>query len=116
MTTMRKSISIKNVEADVSREYQVGAEMAVTAQLSLGALEPNDIRVEVYYGPIDHRREITEASTVALEHKGVDEKGLHTFSGAVPCVHSGQHGYTLRVLPNHPDMVHPYELRVILWQ
>ncbi|MBN2288438.1 MAG: alpha-glucan family phosphorylase [Candidatus Glassbacteria bacterium] len=111
-----KSVSIEKVEADITREYPVGTEMLVTATLRLGALEPGDVAVEVYYGPVNHRREITEAFTVAMEHKGVDQNGLHTFAGPVKCAQSGQHGYTVRVLPSHPDMVHPYELRVILWQ
>jgi glycogen phosphorylase len=110
------SLRIEKVEADVTREYPVGSELLVTAQVRLGALEPSDVSVEVYYGPIDHNREITEASTMVMQHKEAGKDSLHTFSGSVQCSHSGRHGYTVRVLPSHPDMVHPYELRVILWQ
>ena len=111
-----KSIRIEKVEADVTREYPVGSDMAVTAQVRLGALEPNDVSVEVYYGPLNQQREITEAASVVMEHKNAEADGLHTFVGSVHCTRSGQHGFSVRVLPNHPDMVHPYELRLILWQ
>jgi hypothetical protein len=46
-----------------------------------------------------------------FEHIG----GLYTFTGAIPCLHSGRFGYAVRVLPCHRDLVHPFELGMILW-
>ena len=111
-----KSLSIKKVDANTANEYTVGSEMLVNASVQLGSLVPEDVSVEVYYGPIDQRREIIGASSVVMKHMDTDKDGLHIYQGSVTCAHSGQHGFTVRVLPSHPDMVHPYELRLILWQ
>jgi len=111
-----KSIHIEKVEADIGREYPVGTEMQVTSWVRLGEFQPEDVSVEVYYGPLNQRREITLASSVVMKHRETGPDELHVFVGSVPCNRSGQHGYTVRVLPSHPDMVHPYELRRILWQ
>jgi len=109
-------VRIEKAEAEVDREYLVGSELKVRAEVRLGSLTPDDISVEVYYGPLNQRREITGSKTVVMVLKGTSGDNVHRFEGVVRCSHSGRHGFTLRVLPRHVDMVHPYELGLILWQ
>ena len=90
--------------------------MVVSAEVSLGSLTPEDVAVEVYYGPLDQQRKITKADTVVLQPKGDSSGGRYLFEGSVPCMQSGQHGFTLRVLPRHEHLVQPYQLGLILWQ
>jgi starch phosphorylase len=42
--------------------------------------------------------------------------GTSLFAGAIPCRISGQHGFALRVMPKHADLVEPYEPGMILWE
>jgi hypothetical protein len=43
------------------------------------------------------------------------EGSLHRFHAMVPCRASGRHGFAVRVLPNNPSLVHPYDEGLIEW-
>ncbi|MBW7997885.1 MAG: glycosyltransferase family 1 protein [Candidatus Glassbacteria bacterium] len=109
------SLAIEEVTADTGRDFIVGQEIDVTAKLKVGGLSPGDLAVEVYYGPLDAKRNITGGITAEMQ-PGQSDAGTVTFSGKLPCRHSGQHGYTLRVLPRHEHLANPYELGLILWR
>jgi len=47
---------------------------------------------------------------------GNGDGGVHTFAGVLPSGRSGQHGFTVRVVPAHPDAVLPEELPLITWE
>ncbi|HLA40418.1 MAG TPA: alpha-glucan family phosphorylase, partial [Candidatus Glassbacteria bacterium] len=110
-----QSVSIVEVKADTSHDYVVGTQLEVTATVKLGSLTPDDVAVEVYYGPLDQKRRIVEPHAVALV-PGAVAGGAISYSGSVPCESSGRHGYTVRVLPRNEDMVNPHELGLIIWQ
>jgi len=42
--------------------------------------------------------------------------GVSLFAGAIPCRISGRHGFALRIMPRHADLVEPYEPGLILWE
>lgn len=109
------ALSILEVSADTSKDFVVGQELEVSAKIKLGQLTPDDLAVEVYYGPLDARREITGGQTAAME-PAENASGTVTYRGKVPCSHSGQHGYTVRILPRHEHLDNPYELGLILWR
>jgi starch phosphorylase len=39
----------------------------------------------------------------------------YTFTCSIPLTTSGRQGYTVRVLPRHPDLDDPFKLGLILW-
>jgi hypothetical protein len=39
----------------------------------------------------------------------------YVYSGEVECQDSGSCGYTVRIIPYHPDAILPYELPFIVW-
>jgi starch phosphorylase len=51
---------------------------------------------------------------VTLEHSG-DDGGAARFTGSFPCSTAGRHGFTVRVLPAHADLVSPVELGRTVW-
>jgi len=111
-----ESLKIEKVTADTSCDYTVGSQMTVKAEVRLGSLKPDDVSVEVYYGTLNQRREIIRAKTVILQHIKTSGDSKHIYEGSVSCTTSGQHGFTVRILPKHAGMVCPYELGLILWQ
>lgn len=124
-----REVSIKDVQVEVnngqanaeldSREPQlkVGSELKVRTLVRLGYVDPDDISVELYYGPVDSWGNIDKGFAVKMECKGKAENdGEHWFAGLMPCKHSGRQGLALRVLPQHDDMLNPYELGLILWE
>jgi len=84
--------------------------------VQLGDLGPEDVTVEVCMGRVDVDGEIVDAEATALASSGRDEEGNPLFeASAIPCQKSGLHGYTVRVLPHHPDLVTPFLPGLIVW-
>lgn len=93
----------------------VGTKMRVRARVELAGLTPDDVAVELYWGRVDAKGEIAEAVTAPMQSAGRDG-GKYVFEvAAVPCSRSGLHGYTVRVLPHHPDLASPMLPGLIVW-
>ncbi len=98
-------------------ELKVGSQLSVRALVKLGKANPNDVSVELYYGPVDTWENIRDGSAVRMAYERAAEQGNeHWFVGSMPCRKTGQHGVAVRVLPRHPDLVNPYEMGLILWE
>jgi starch phosphorylase len=98
-------------------QIRVGSELRVRALIKLGRINPSDVSVELYHGPVDTWDNIRSGSPVRMDHEPASEQqGEHWFAGSMPCTESGQHGVAVRVLPRHNDLVNPYEMSLILWE
>ncbi len=98
-------------------QLKVGSELNVRARVKLGSIKPEDVAVELYYGPTDSWGNIQEGSPVPMSYdQHADDDGEHWFAGGMQCQATGQHGVAVRVLPSHPDQVNPYDLGLILWE
>ena len=98
-------------------QLKVGTELNVRALVRLGHVRPEDVCVELYSGPTDSWGNIQEGSPVPMRHQQrAGDDGEHWFAGSMACTTTGQHGVAVRVLPNHPDQVNPYDLGLILWE
>ncbi|MBN1804090.1 MAG: alpha-glucan family phosphorylase [Sedimentisphaerales bacterium] len=98
-------------------QLKVGSKLSVRALVKLGRISPEDISVELYYGPVDTWGNIREACAVRMDHKEAGEpKDEHWFAGTMCCQKAGRHGVTVRILPKHDDLVSPYDLGLILWE
>jgi len=106
---------IESVQADTAAALKVGANLGVQATIHLGMLEPADVAVELYHGPVDADGQIVAGAVLPLSLAEAIGEGGYLFAGAVPCNTSGRYGYALRVLPHHPDLNDPFELRLIKW-
>ena len=88
--------------------------LAVEVQVHLGELEPSDVTVELYRGRIDASGEIAagEASTMRARD-GAD--GVWTFAADVGFDRSGSAGFTVRILPAHPDLASSMIPGLVTW-
>jgi starch phosphorylase len=43
------------------------------------------------------------------------EDGKFIYKGIINCDSTGNYGYTLRILPNHPLFINPFEFGLIKW-
>jgi len=98
-------------------QLKVGSQLKVSARVKLGALSPDDLAVEIYHGTVDSAGNIEngEVQTMAYQ-ENVGTDGVALFAGIIPCRISGRHGFAIRILPKHPDLVEPYEPGMILWE
>ena len=110
-------LHIDNVEAQKSAEDTIaaGQSVHVKASVQLGELLPQDILVQAYYGPLDFNHQITTGTAVPLERTGVQD-GRNVYEGDLPTTNSGMQGFSVRVLPTHPDALMPIELPLITWE
>lgn len=97
-------------------DAKVGDRITVRAHVRLGALAPADVTVELYLGALDAAGEIVAPADFAMRHTGSPAGGAHLFEAAgVPCARSGLQGYTIRVLPHHPDLAARFVPGLITW-
>ncbi len=81
-----------------------------------GDLTPEDVSVELYVGPVSPGDEIVDAKVFSLAFQETLDEGVYLYEAeTVACEKSGLFGYTVRVLPNHPDLVTPFIPGLITW-
>ena len=108
-------VRVVSVSERESLEVRVGEGIEVTATVRLGVLSPSDVVVEAYSGVVSPDGGLRNGRGTALELIG-GEDGAFTYRGAVPTRTSGLHGYSVRVMPRHDDVLVPNELPLIVWE
>ena len=109
-------VRVEVLDDQVNAGVQVGETLHVRARIRLGRLTPDDVGVELYQGRVDAHGEIIAPVTSPMQCVGTGEGGCWMFeASARPCRHSGEHGYTVRVLPYHPDLSIPFVPGLITW-
>ena len=106
------------VQGPRDTQLGIGEQVAVAAQLQLGALRPEDIKVELVVGR-DEDWEIIETASVELERvrqsDASGQNGRYSYSGSLTAQHGGSLVYGVRVVPFHPELATKYELGLIRW-
>ncbi len=110
---------IKFVDAKVLKELseiKVDSKYALSAEVYLGELTPDDVEVQIYYGKVDKKDDTTNNYAITMRHVSSDEnKKTHKFEGEIICKSTGHFGFTFRILPKHELLINPFELSVIHW-
>ena len=110
-------ISVKKIETNGNGgKIFVGQAFPVKAEIDLGSLTPNDVEVQIYYGPLDNKDYPQLNNTEIMETITAKSKsGVSIYSGNITCKMSGQQGFTIRILPKNPLLFSPFELGVVYW-
>lgn len=94
----------------------MGGALCARTHVRLGELTPDDVEVGLYLGPVDSEGELTEGVATQMQPAGRDALGRWIFEASgVACSRSGLHGFTVRVLPYHPDLTVPFLPGLICW-
>jgi starch phosphorylase len=110
------NVQVVAAEAGPIEDLHVGDQISVRAWVRLGGLSPDDVTVECTFGPLDIDGEIVEAEPITMQATGDHSEKGHPFEvHAIPCRRSGRYGFSVRVLPNHPDLVTPFLPGLITW-
>ena len=109
-------IRIESVEAPTGQTLWVGKDFPVKVKVALGAIKPEEVDVQLYYGHVDNRGEIDKPMTASLAPTGsADANRSVLFTGTVPCEASGHFGFSVRVLPKHANLPHALEPGLVTW-
>ncbi len=109
-------VRVLGTSSSANGDLKVGQEFRVQADVHLGPLGPDDVTVEVYAGPLDSAGNIRDGAAVPMTLVDKPSHGKAAFQAMLPCRSSGRHGLAVRVLPRHPDLVHPFDPGIIAWE
>jgi starch phosphorylase len=108
-------IRIHRVQAQNGKPLPVLGDLKIKADVFLNELDPEDVDVEIYYGPLSLRDEFTERNTIQMKAVDSDGNGNYHFQGEIPCGKTGKYGFTIRVLPSSRKLETPYMAGLVIW-
>jgi len=109
------SVRIVSVEDQVENgTCSVGDPYDVQVGVTASGIDPEDLLVEVQHGRIQHDGWLTDRESVELGFFE-DRDGVLYYKGSFTCGHSGNQGYTVRVLPRHGDFGRIIEPNLVCW-
>jgi len=109
-----KNIRITSMDSTARPVMQRGDTLQVNALVQLAGLNPDEVRVELYHGAISNQGNIEHAQRT--EMKFVEQNGdTYRYTVRIPCSATGRQGHTIRIVPSHPALVHPYIPGFLHW-
>jgi starch phosphorylase len=110
-----RNVHVDNVDSSgIPQQAQAGDTLEVRAGVRLDGLSPDDVAVELAYGRTDQDDALERSHSVQrLEPDGPAVDGVTTFTGTLDLTVTGTFGYTVRVVPRHPQLVSPVELGLV---
>lgn len=109
------SVRIESVQSGIENgTCAVGDPLPITVALRAGGLEADDLLVEVQHGKIEPDGWLTDRESVRLDFSHAEE-GVLFFEGLFECSHSGNQGFTVRILPNHTEFGRIIEPDLVCW-
>ncbi|MEI7835743.1 MAG: alpha-glucan family phosphorylase [Planctomycetota bacterium] len=112
------AVRIESVQDDMAAAVQgarVGRNIHVEAVIHHGALRPEDLLAELYYGPLDSDGRLQTGQAIAMQPVGPAGDARVRYAAEMPCERSGMTGYTIRILPCHPQMANPRDMALVKW-
>ena len=107
-------LSVFDVRGGSDRSLKVGDSFPVECCVHLGSIEPDEVSVQVYTGRLNADGELEDPEVIEMKVVTREEKG-HRYKTKVRCRHSGRQAYAIRILPKHPNLVHPYVPGYLRW-
>lgn len=112
-------IRITDIELpDIGSAVYVGQRIPIKMKVHLGAIAPDDVRVEVVSGRINSQDELQNFSPTGACLNGDKDgsaEGVYIYRGEVECLESGRFGLTARVIPKNEHLVHTRKPKFISW-
>ncbi len=115
VTAAWADVSVRIEDSRREKDVPVGSAVGVTVRARLGSLSPDDVSVEVYYGPLDTAGEIRDGAIAAARHERRDGDG-DVFRAEIPCRTTGRSGFAARIVPRHPDLVNGLTPLLLTWE
>ncbi|HPG87500.1 MAG TPA: alpha-glucan family phosphorylase, partial [Spirochaetales bacterium] len=107
-------VAVEDVRSTARPVMERGDAVRVEARVRTGALKPEQVLVELYHGPVSSTGAIYEPARVEMK-ASASQGGAYEYSVEVACESTGQHGYSVRVLPRHEGLAHPFIPGLVRW-
>jgi glycogen phosphorylase len=115
LTDAWAQVRVEDVKGDLPSELHVGQPFQAEATVFLGDLKPNEVSVQLYEGLVNPVGELVSGTPVGMSLAEELDEQRYRFTAETVCKMSGLHGYTVRVLPNHEDLVTSFQLGQVRW-
>ena len=107
-------LDVDELASPTASILKIGEKISVTAKVRLAGMAPQEVGVELYYGSLSSQGEIEEPRRLTMSHCGADnDRAL--YCAELVCDRTGRQGYTVRILPSHPALVHPFLPGLVKW-
>ena len=106
-------VQVTHVESSgVADAPELGQPLEVRAVVELGDVSPDDVDVQLAYGPVNENDELTDP-TYAQMQRADQIDGAWRYEASVTLQRRGAFGYTVRVLPRHRTLSAPADLDLV---
>ncbi|HEU5085424.1 MAG TPA: alpha-glucan family phosphorylase [Acidimicrobiales bacterium] len=107
-------VHVDGIESD-SVVPAIGDVRTVDVVVALGDLTGDDVEVQLVHGTVGQADELESPTVTAMEEvERIDDVHLR-YRGTFSCESAGRYGFTVRVVPAHPDLAASSELGRIAW-
>ncbi|MDR1252355.1 MAG: alpha-glucan family phosphorylase [Treponema sp.] len=108
-------LRIIKLESNAKPVMQRGDMLTVTAYVDMVQMLPDELQVELYHGTVSNQSsEITNARRTEMKWLR-RENDLNLYQVRIECTDTGQQGHTVRIMPKHDALIHPYRTGFIKW-
>lgn len=107
-------VHLDDVETDAA-VISAGGSRRAAATVALGDLDPTDVQVQLLHGPVGEADRLTSVDVVTMQHTADLGDGHGRYEASFRCDRTGRLGFTVRVVPSHPDLADPLEMGLVAW-
>ncbi len=98
-----------------TEEIKVRDEVKVDVEVHLGGLSPEDVTVQALFGKVSPEEELITPTISTLSPSRELGDGRWAYSGDIQCNESGQHGFSIRLVPFNAALSFGHETGLIRW-
>jgi len=109
------SLRLLNVEAGTIDGLSVKSPLEIKVEIYLDGISADDVDVQIYYGRVSSAGVIMDGNFISMKLERVSDSKKFIYKGKIKQWESGLNGYTIRIIPKHPAMQHPFEDGLIHW-
>ncbi|MDR3171098.1 MAG: alpha-glucan family phosphorylase [Treponema sp.] len=110
-----EGLRIVKLESNAKPIMQRGDSLTVTASIEMGSFTPDELLVELYHGSISNQTGSLENARRTVMKALTREGTCYQYQVEIECVDTGFQGHTVRIMPKHDALVHPYRSGFIKW-
>jgi len=109
-----KDVRIERPAREKRGPFHVGDAFKATAMVTLGELMPEEVQVELYYGPLRGIDMVRYGATTPMAVEEDLGNGKFRYGCTLTCSQSGRYGLTARVVPKGDDRI-KFTPKLVTW-
>ena len=111
-----KDIQIEQVENNADNiTVDAGAEIEVRCAVTLPNIEPESVRVEVYYGKFLENGTVQDVQIIPMRMEGKEENRKYYYVAKIKLTTGGNYGYSFRVMPQNEMILDSENMDLVKW-